>query len=137
MARNNFKMNGAEVVDIIHTIEDVTIVAKQNKPNEVVCPYCGNTTSRMRYTRPRIYKDSPLLFSKDTYLSLKRVEAKCECGKSFTVASNLVKENSRMTQNLVSFISFLLTNPYNMTNEEMAIEAGVSEKTIRRAKKGV
>jgi DNA-binding MurR/RpiR family transcriptional regulator len=77
------------------------------------------------------------MFSKDTYLSIKRVEAKCECGKSFTVQSNLVKENSRMTKNLVQYIKFLLENPYNMTNEEMAAEAGVSEKTIRRARKGV
>ena len=137
MARNNFKMNGVEVMDVIHTMNDVTIVAKQNKPEEVVCPHCGKSTSRMRYTRPRVYKDSPLLFSKDTYLSIKRVEAKCECGKSFTVQSNLVKENSRMTTNLVQFIKFLLENPYNMTNEEMAAEAGVSEKTIRRARKGV
>jgi len=136
MARN-FTMNGAEVIDVMHTAQDVTIVAKQNKPTEAVCPHCGKTTSHMRYTRPRVYKDSPLMFSKDTYLSIKRVEAKCECGKSFTVQSSLVKENSRMTNNLVQFIMFLLKNPYNMTNEEMAAEAGVSEKTIRRAKKGV
>ena len=136
MARN-FTINGAEVIDGMHTAEDVTIVAKQDKPTSAVCPYCGKTTSRMRYTRPRIYKDSPLMFSKDTYLSIKRVEAKCECGKSFTVQSNLVKENSRMTKNLVQYIKFLLENPYNMTNEEMAAEAGVSEKTIRRARKGV
>lgn len=136
MARN-FTINGAEVIDVMHTAEDVTIVAKQDKPTSAVCPYCGKTTSRMRYTRPRIYKDSPLMFSKDTYLSIKRVEAKCECGKSFTVQSNLVKENSRMTKNLVQYIKFLLENPYNMTNEEMAAEAGVSEKTIRRARKGV
>ena len=133
----NFTMKGAEIIEVIHSAQDVTIVAKQTKPEAVVCPHCGKTTKKMRYTRPRIYKDSPLMFNKDTYLSIKRVEAKCSCGKSFTVCSELVKDNSRMTKNLDAFIGFLLTNPYNMSNEEIAQEAGVSEKTIRRAKKGV
>ena len=40
MARN-FTINGAEVIDVMHTAEDVTIVAKQDKPTSAVCPYCG------------------------------------------------------------------------------------------------
>ena len=131
------KLRGAQVVDVEKNVDSVYIIAKQNKPEKVICPYCGAEVTRMRYTKARTYKDSPIMYYMDTYLALPRVEAKCQCGKSFTVPSALVHEGSRMTSTLKSYIDFLLTNPYGLSNQEMADEAGVSEKTIRRAKKGV
>lgn len=134
---NNININGVDVYKVEENHEGILVHATQNKPNKAICPHCGAEVSRMRYTRPRTYKDSPIPFCQDTKISLKRVEGKCTCGKSFTVPCSLIHEGSRMTSYLKSYIDFLLTNPYNMTNGEMADEAGVSEKTIRRAKRGV
>ena len=130
-------INGVKVSKVEETREGILVHAMQDKPEKTICPHCGAEVSRMRYTRYRTYKDSPLAFCQDTKIALKRVEAKCTCGKSFTVPCELIHEGSRMTSYLKSYIDFLLTNPYNLTNEEIAEEAGVSEKTIRRAKRGV
>ena len=133
----NFTINGVQVNKVEENRDGILVHATQNKPNKAICPHCGSEVTRMRYTRSRTYKDSPLAFCQDTKIALKRVEAKCSCGKSFTVPCELIHKGSRMTSYLKSYIDFLLTNPYNLTNGEMADEAGVSEKTIRRAKRGV
>ena len=133
----NVTIKGVKVNKVEETRDGVLIHAMQNKPDKAICPHCGAETARMRYTRSRTYKDNPLMFCQDTKIALKRVEAKCSCGKSFTVPCELIHEGSRMTSYLKSYIEFLLTNPYNLSNQEIADEAGVSEKTIRRAKRGV
>ena len=132
------KLKGAIVKKIETTDQGVIIHAKQYKPLETTCPYCGSKTHHLRYTRSRTYKDSPIVYNTDTYLALQRLEGKCRnCNKSFMLPSNLVHDGTRMTINLHQFIMFLLSNPYNLSNEDIAKEATVSENTILKIKQSM
>ena len=128
-----------DILDVIETEEKVTIITVQRKPEESMCPSCGKMVPQrnMRYdSKARQYQDCPIQYDRETVVSALRVEARCpHCGKRHTVPSALIRPNSRMTTYEAAWINFLLQNPYGMTNEEMAAEADVSGKTIRRFKK--
>lgn len=114
------------------------IKAQQITPEVAVCPKCKKNHVRFNVAnKSREYQESPLLMSGPTILQVFRIEGTCkDCKKRFTIPSTII-QNSRMTICQRNWIKFLLENPHGMTNTEIAEEAFVDEKTVRRIKKEI
>lgn len=101
------------------------------------CPCCGVDMKLTYQRQPQKYADFSMHDEEKQVLELRRLRARCpKCGKRQMVPAEEVYKNTRMTAYLADWIKFLLKNPYGLTNQEIADEAMVSEKTIRRMRKG-
>jgi len=131
LSHGGLKLNEISIEDGVTKIK-----ANQIVPKNAICTKCGGVHVRFNTAnKVREYKESPLIMDGPTILQVVRIEGTCkDCGKRFTIPSPLI-QNSRMTTFQKNWIKFLVKNPYGMNNIEIADEAYVDEKTIRRIRK--
>lgn len=73
------------------------------RPQQTICPCCGNTTSKIHDYRQQIIKDIPYQF-KAVYIILKKRRYVCSCGKRFDEQYDFLPRYHRMTTRLVYFL---------------------------------
>jgi hypothetical protein len=116
--------------------DEYEIVADQQKPDYAVCPHCGKTmVGGFKLTRPRTYKDYAFVLGGNGKLTVKRVECRCKCGKTFTVPNGLIADK-HLTVSGKKFIEFFSHNEAT-SQSEVAKEAGVSRALVHKLKEAV
>jgi hypothetical protein len=109
------------------------IKTKQTVQRGTVCPKCKGSHITYKSTNKVFeYLESPLIADGPTVLQVVRKEGTCQhCKTKFIVPSPIIQD-SLMTKSLKSWIEFLLDSPDKMSNAEIAEEACVDEKIIKK-----
>jgi len=115
--------------------EDYIVVVVESSRDEVVCPYCGKTSSRIHSIYERSFQDLPIQ-GKKVFISIinrKYFCDNCDCkNKTFAESFGFLRPKSKKSERLISEIMKISTEVSSVTASRMLKDGivEVSKSTI-------
>jgi len=115
--------------------EDYIVVVVESSREEVECPYCGKTSSRVHSTYERSFQDLPIQ-GKKVFVSIINRKYFCEnrnCpNKTFAESFDFLRPKSKKSERLINQIMKLSTEVSSVTASRMLKDGvvDVSKSTI-------